>query len=133
MIILEPTQCNICSGVVKYISNDKIYGKKYGSGFCYHCTNCGAYVGTHKRRPREALGLLANREMRILKIACHETFDKFWKSAENPKKKRQEMYSKLATELQINVNDCHFGYFDLNLLTKSIPILKRWERRGVKL
>ena len=51
---LQPTGCNICGGKVEYISNDKIYGRRYGSGYCYHCTKCGAYVGTHKSRPRIA-------------------------------------------------------------------------------
>ena len=39
---LQPKVCNICGGDVEYITNDKIYGKKYGSGYCYHCTKCGS-------------------------------------------------------------------------------------------
>lgn len=62
---LRPTKCNICGGEVEYIPNKFIYGKSYGSGFCYHCCQCGAYVGTHKIRPQEAFGILAReRKMR---------------------------------------------------------------------
>lgn len=74
---LHPKICNICGGKVIYVTNDRIYGKKYGSGYCYLCQNCGAYVGTHKPRPKEALGLLANRFMRETKMKCHEIFDGF--------------------------------------------------------
>ena len=48
MIDKYPTVCNLCGGKVIYTSNARIYGKEYGSGKCYLCTNCGAYVGTHK-------------------------------------------------------------------------------------
>lgn len=61
---LHPTVCNLCGGSVVYTSNAEIYGREYGSGKCYLCTQCGAYVGTHKPRPQEALGLLADERMR---------------------------------------------------------------------
>jgi uncharacterized protein with PIN domain len=68
MVNLQPTKCNLCGGRVEYISNAEIYGRIYGSGYCYRCRNCGAYVGTHERRPKEAFGILANEEMRKMKI-----------------------------------------------------------------
>lgn len=55
-INLYPEVCNLCGGKVIYTDNKNIYhGKSYGSGKCYICTNCGAYVGTHKPRPKEAI------------------------------------------------------------------------------
>ena len=48
----HPTTCNLCGGQVIYTSNERVYGRKYGSGYCYLCTCCGAYVGTHEPRPR---------------------------------------------------------------------------------
>ena len=71
MIDLHPTKCNLCSGKVVLISNAKIYGREYGSGLCYFCTECGAYVGTHGPRPTEALGILSNKEMRETKVNYH--------------------------------------------------------------
>lgn len=53
----HPTVCNICGGKVSYVSNARVYGSRYGSGWCYLCESCGAYVGTHGPRPREALGI----------------------------------------------------------------------------
>ena len=62
----HPTTCNLCGGQVIYTSNERVYGRKYGSGYCYLCTCCGAYVGTHEPRPREALGLLADSRMHMI-------------------------------------------------------------------
>lgn len=123
MINTQPTVCNLCGGVVVYTSNANIYGKKYGSGMCYLCTKCGAYVGTHKGRPKEAFGILANSEMRILKMKCHELFDKLW---HNPAQ-RQALYKKLAYKMNIDVDSCHFGYFDVYLLKEALKILENKE------
>ena len=123
MVDLFPTKCNLCGGAVEYVSNARIYGKEYGSGKCYHCSNCGAYVGTHKPRPKEALGILANEPMRKEREACHIRFDMMWVGAKNPRKKRRELYSWLAQELGVDARDCHFGYFDLETLRQAYKIL----------
>lgn len=118
-----PKVCNLCGGRVIYTSNVKVYGKEYGSGKCYFCTECGAYVGTHKPRPKEALGLLANRAMRDLKIMCHDMFDSKWKGKEKARKKRNELYAWLAEQMNLPIEECHFGYFDEDLLKKAYAIL----------
>lgn len=136
MIDLHPTICNLCGGTVEFVKNSKIYGKSYGSGFCYHCINCGAYVGTHKPNPTEALGLLANEEMRIWKMWCHNIFDKLWKPHYRfneetkrakmvfPKMKRGQAYSLLAKEMGIPKKECHFGYFNVKQLKRAYAIIK---------
>ena len=122
----QPTICNLCGGPVIYTSNSRIYGKEYGSGKMYYCTECGAYVGTHEPRPKEALGVLANAEMRAIKIKCHELFDAKWKNEATSKKRhiaRQHAYKWLAEKLGISVEECHFGYFDLETLEKVYELL----------
>lgn len=124
---LHPTKCNICGGKVIYTSNSVIYGKEYGSGKCYYCTNCGAYVGTHIPRPEEAFGILANEEMRKMKKKCHNLFDKLWENECNNTRKhlaRRRAYRELAERLNIPVQECHFGYFDMDMLNKAYVILK---------
>lgn len=128
MINLNPTICNICGGHVIYASNSMIYGKEYGSGKMYYCTKCGAYVGTHEPRPEEALGILGNKEMRDMKMKCHKLFDRKWQNEPTSKKRhiaRRNAYKWLADELKISVEDCHFGYFDMNMLNKAYEILSR--------
>lgn len=119
----HPTRCNICGGPVVYCSNAQIYGREYGSGYCYLCKQCGAYVGTHKPRPKEALGLLADSNMRKGKMMCHDIFDRFWRGEPKAHKKRNDLYRWLANKMGISVEDCHFGYFDIHQLRKAYRIL----------
>lgn len=129
---LYPSTCNLCGGKVVYTTNDTVYGKKYGSGYCYFCTNCKAYVGTHTPRRKEALGLLANDSMRKGKIMCHEIFDSKWKGKKNPSKKRLAMYKWLALKMDIPVEECHFGYFSLEELRKAYKFLKAVENEELR-
>ena len=122
-INLYPTKCNLCSGRVVYVSNSVIYGVEYGSGMCYLCKSCHSYVGTHRPRPKEALGLLADSNMRKGKMLCHEIFDSKWKGKRNAKHKRKELYFWLSRQLEIHPDYCHFGYFDIATLRKTYRIL----------
>ena len=116
MIDLHPKICNLCGGSVEYISNAAVYdGMTYGSGYCYYCRICGAYVGTHRNRPKDALGILADAEMREWKIKCHGVFDNLWqfKNEHTRRFYRNYYYGELAEALGISKSDCHFGYFDI--------------------
>ena len=123
MINLQPTECNLCGGAVEYVSNAAIYGRKYGSGYCYRCRGCGAYVGTHKKRPKEALGILANAEMREWKMKCHAVFDILWQSESERYRYRSKYYGALAEKLNISKKCCHFGYFDMPMLKQAYNII----------
>ena len=123
---LHPTECNICGGPVIYTSNSRIYGREYGSGKCYLCRECGAYVGTHIPRPEEAFGILSDARMRSLKKQCHELFDKSWLNEEPGEKRklaRANAYEALSVKLDIEPDCCHFGFFDTELLLLARHIL----------
>ena len=92
MVDLHPKTCNLCRGKVVLVPNAKVYGKSYGSGMCYLCTKCGAFVGTHEPRPDEALGLLADSRMRNTKKRCHALFDRHWSDKEQKRTCRTAMY-----------------------------------------
>ncbi len=125
MIDIHPKICNLCGGKVIFTSNANIYGREYGSGKCYLCTQCGAYVGTHKPWPREAMGVLADTPMRKGKKLCHELFDAHWRGKNKASKKRQDMYAWLAEQMDIPFAECHFGYFNIEQLRQAWKILKR--------
>ena len=126
MINTQPEVCNLCGGKVIYTSNARVYhGREYGSGYCYLCLACGAYVGTHKPHPKEALGLLADERMRKGKIMCHALYDAMWKGKKHEKRERDALYRWLAEEMAIPVEDCHFGYFNIEQLRQAYRILKR--------
>jgi hypothetical protein len=111
-----PTSCNLCGGEVEYIPNSEIYfGRSYGSGFAYRCTKCGAYVGTHKPHPTEAMGILADEELRDAKKKLHAKFDQYWTNSTE----RRNVYGKLAKILGIHPDLCHIGYFDKKQVAKA--------------
>ena len=118
MIDKHPTKCHICGGDVKYEKNSVIYGRQYGSGYCYRCQKCGAFVGTHAPRPREALGILADERTRNLRKTAHRLFDKLEGT-------RTQRYAELARLLGINKEDCHFGYMNSDELERAIQIMER--------
>jgi len=120
-----PKECLYCYSQVIYCSNALIYGREYGNGRCYKCTNCDAYVGVHSGT-QVPLGRLANSELRELKKECHALFDPVWKINKNIK--REQAYGRLANALGIPRNECHFGWFDKEMLlkAKSILIIPSW-------
>lgn len=118
---LRPTVCNICGSKVSFVSNGVIYGREYGSGKAYLCENCEAYVGTHKDSPLDAMGILANKRMRLLKQECHRIFDTLWENG----RERTQMYRWLAKEMDIPFETCHFGWFDEPDLKRALVILKK--------
>lgn len=125
----RPKTCNICGGRVVYVSNKVVYGQSMGSGKCYLCTECGAYVGTHKPRPKDAMGVLANERMRLGKQHCHHLFDMRWRGKPNQRKERTRQYEWLAGQMGIPVEECHFGYFDLDQLIQAYRILRDDQER----
>lgn len=114
-----PTICTFCGHEVVFTSNKEIYGKEYGNGKCYLCRNCMASVGVHNGT-KNPLGVLATREMRVLKKACHELFDDVWKSNQLS---RSEAYRRLAWIMQIPQSECHFGHFYTDRLMQALTIL----------
>jgi hypothetical protein len=120
-----PDACLYCNGYVILTTNDFIYnGRQYGKNGnynCYVCIVCKASVGTHQDGVTP-LGRLADKELKLLKIEAHSLFDPIWKSG---KMKRHQAYSLMAKRLGIPVNECHFGWFDKDMLLKAIQILER--------
>lgn len=114
-----PKTCPYCGGNVVLTSNKELYGKEYGNGKCYLCRKCKASVGTHPGG-KKPLGILATREMKVLKKACHELFDTAWKTR---KISRSYAYQRMAELLDIPGSKCHFGYFETETLLKALAIL----------
>ena len=113
----HPKVCNICGGKVRFNRCDK---KRSRSGFVYYCSNCHAWVGTSPRFPKEALGELANKETRGMRIELHKWFDKLWAN----KQERSYYYDKLAVAL--GKSECHFSQMSMEELEKAESIVKKW-------
>ncbi len=122
MIDKKPKICPFCGSEVKFGSMDEFGIRNFESGYCYICTNCGAYTGTSKKSPFEALGTLADKETRRLRGECHNEFKKHHMTSYG----KSLVYYKLSKELNIPYEECHFGYMDKNMLRKSLDIMKNW-------
>ena len=77
-----PIVCPYCNSSVIFTSNAEIYGRQYGNGMCYKCTECNSYVGVHTGT-KIPLGRLADKELRELKKECHSLFDPVWQKNKN--------------------------------------------------
>ena len=117
-----PTQCNLCGGVVEYKRMESIGIRPYQSGYCYICTSCNAYVGTHRKKPKEALGLLADSATRHLRVICHDEFDKHWYTLAG----RNRAYYRLSLDLGIKPEDCHFAHMDEDTLLRALDFMQDW-------
>lgn len=85
-------RCPYCGKEAEWVSNEVVYGRRYGKSYmCYYCRDCDSYVGCHNNT-REALGTMANRELRQLRIQAHAVFDPLWKTG---KMSRQKAYKYL--------------------------------------
>lgn len=115
----KPTKCNLCGGKVIYNQASK---DKSVSGFVYYCTECHAWVGTYPHDKEIAYGPLADFDTRKKRAEIHDWFDKLWHNHEE----REMLYGKLAKELGLEKEDCHFGNMDGETLDKALIIVKKW-------
>lgn len=64
----------------------------------WRCPNCGNWVGTHykTKTPLKPLGVIANKQMKFLRIAIHNRLDEIW---ENGTMSRSQCYRWLSKRL----------------------------------
>lgn len=118
-----PSECNNCGGKRVIYGRMTEFGiKAYQSGYCYYCLDCGAYVGTHMNRPKEALGILSDSKTRKLRVTCHKEIDKHWYSSAG----KNRAYYRLSQEMGMKSENCHFGYMDYEQLVEALHIMKKW-------
>lgn len=110
------SRAKLVTGEVIYPHRQDLYHKKF-----YYCKKDAAYVGVHEGTTKP-LGRLADKKLRVAKVAAHNAFDPLWKNADDPKKARKEKYSWLARKLNIPATECHIGMFDVATCNKVVEI-----------
>ena len=120
-----PTECPCCNdwntgkpstGCIEVVSNDEIYGRLYGDWpYAVICHNCEAYVGLHPFT-NIPLGTLADAPIRHARKTCKEPFEALHRTG---KLTRSDAYQKLADKLGIDVGECHFGWFSIDMCKKA--------------
>ena len=129
--LLNGKICPYCGSKTAYVDSSVIYGKSYG--MIYLCELCDAYVGVHKGTDN-ALGRLANKELREAKKQAHYYFDqisktglinKIWKEYIPNTGNRNKAYLWLSKQMAIDIELCHIGMFDTEQCLKVIQICKK--------
>jgi zinc-finger-containing domain len=105
--IFKGKVCPYCKQPSEFVNSRVIYGRDYG--MIYLCKPCGAYVGVHKNT-NEALGRLANSDLRYWKKEAHAYFDLIWI---HKFLTRSEAYSWLSTKLNLPAEYTHIGMFSV--------------------
>ena len=118
------TMCPYCGAESKKVTGEAIYPHRpdlYHKTF-YQCAPCDAYVGCHPGTVN-ALGRLANAELRKAKSAAHKAFDDIWR---NKHMSRSQAYNWLAASLGIEKKDCHIGMFDVDMCMRVVDISENY-------
>ena len=104
-----PTVHEACGTAVEIKHHTQIYGREYGEWpWMYRCATCDAMVGMHPFTSIP-LGTLADRALRAARNAAKKPFEQLW---QDQWMTRSEAYAELAAHLGIDVEACHFGWFD---------------------
>lgn len=126
-LVLEGKRCAYCAAPTLLVDSAEVYhGKSYGP--IWRCRPCAAHVGCHKGT-HNALGRVANAELRKKKMAFHAAFDPLWKSG---KWNRNALYAELAKRMNIDKELCHGGMFDVKQCDLAISTLKSIEGAPAK-
>lgn len=108
--------CPYCEAKPEYVDSSVIYGQSYG--MIYLCRQCRAYVGVHKGTD-QALGRLANKELREQKKKAHAAFDPLWQDRHM---KRKDAYDWLSQKLGTPREYTHIGMFSVETCKKVVEL-----------
>lgn len=116
--------CPYCGANAVLVHSRVVYGNGRDYGNVWVCSNyptCDAYVGVHRSTNRP-LGRLANRRLRNAKMTAHDAFDPIWKEKILS---RSAAYGWLAEQMEIPVEQCHIGMFDVGQCRKVVQVVSR--------
>lgn len=124
--------CPICEKESVMVMGDVIYPRRpdlYSKKFFQCPDHKDLYVGTHAKTGLP-LGVLADAEHRLLKMKCHSVFDPRWLSAGSDRARRMERvkcYSRLASSMNITIDQAHFGMFSKEQCKQAYKIICNWD------
>lgn len=116
--------CRFCKGPVYIVTGKEIYNHRedlWHKKF-HLCFDCWAYVGTHDHSG-VPFGTLADQSTRAARNSAHRIFDKRWKNSKT-KNARYNEYKWLAEQLNLSIDECHIGLFDVDQCNLVIELCK---------
>lgn len=131
---MKPSKtCRYCEQSAKLIlSGEDGYPYRTDYGPVWLCAPCGAYVGCHKGTTN-ALGGLANAELREWKMKAHAAFDPLWQAKIrrdgcSKSKARKAGYLWLSGQLGIPPKLTHIGYMSVEECKRVVEVCERWRQ-----
>lgn len=123
--------CRYCEQEAQLLNLGDIgypYQVDYGS--MYVCIPCKAWVGCHEGTTN-ALGGLANAELRKAKMAAHAAFDPLWQGKIrrdkcSKSKARKAGYKWLSEQLGIPYEKTHIGMMSLDECKKVVEVCSKF-------
>jgi len=124
-------ECPYCGRDAVLMDSRQVYSRSYGNIWC--CMPCEAWVGVHKNSkspPNKPLGRLANKELRGWKVRAHAVFNPLFerivaRTGCSKSYGRGRAYKWLASQLDIEMSECHIGMFDVDLCKRVVDICMR--------
>lgn len=119
--------CRYCEQPAKLLRlGDAGYPYQSDYGPVWACIPCVAWVGCHKGTTN-ALGGLANAELRTWKMKAHAAFDPLWqgkirRDSCSKSKARKAGYKWLSKQLGIPFDQTHIGYMNVEECKKTVEI-----------
>ncbi|USD59038.1 hypothetical protein J4N45_10900 [Vibrio sp. SCSIO 43140] len=111
-----PKTCCYCGSSVGILHHNDIYGREYGDWpWVYACSCCDSYVGLHPFTDIP-LGTLADKTLRDTRNQCKRFFTRLHTYHGLS---RNDAYHRLASEMGIDKESCHFGWFDIEQCVKA--------------
>jgi hypothetical protein len=107
----KPDPCPYCGREpVLHRDSTPIYKQDHGPVWaCPGWPQCDSIIGCHPGTTRP-LGTMANTMLRKARKRAHKFFDKLFDPGPLT---RQQAYIELATYMDLDIDDCHMGQFDL--------------------
>lgn len=137
--------CQYCNQPAKLVTGKVVYPHRSDlwSNKLWYCETDLAWVGCHPGNPtNEPLGILADAELRRLKMRVHALFDPLWgrfKGSTLPSKppfkgNRSAAYHWLSGALGIPGEQCHVGMFTNERCKEALRVLRvKWDLLGWQL
>lgn len=114
--IPAPSSCRFCGCSVVIKTHVEIYGRNYGEWpWVYGCECCDSYVGMHPFT-NIPLGTLADKATRQARNRCKQPFEVIHRDGYLS---RNDAYKALSEKLGITIDNCHFGWFDIETCEKA--------------
>lgn len=128
---LEPI-CIECGKLASLVPAEVAYPRKpeYRKEQAYLC-ECGARVRCHPGTTI-AQGFPAKQRIAEARYNAHAEFDALWREGVFTRylHPRTRAYEWLAQALEIDLDDCHFGMFDLNTCQRATTLCETLARTG---